>query len=116
MDRDSATKALLALGSDPSTRDIFHDLCLQEMILNMPSIANQALDMFHEINKLSRMEYFYIKELECESKKIEISMYYLWRYLFIDPECALEDTDGVLRPSPLTGIGAPHHISVLSGS
>ena len=39
MDRDSATKALLALGSNPATRDVFHDLCLQEMILNMPSIV-----------------------------------------------------------------------------
>ena len=27
---------------------------------------------------------------------------------FIGPECALEDTDGVLCPAPLTGVGAPH--------
>lgn len=71
MDRDSATKALLALGSDPATRDIFHDLCLQEMVVNMPSIANQALNMFHEIDKLSRMEYFYIKQLECIEAEVD---------------------------------------------
>jgi hypothetical protein len=71
MNRDKTTKALLALGADPSTRDIYHDLCLQEMVVKMPTLANMALDAFHRIDRLSRKEYFYIRQLECVEAEID---------------------------------------------
>jgi hypothetical protein len=64
MDRDAACKALLALGSDPCTRDRFHVSALQLMVANIPQSAAAALDRVVRIDKSSRKQYFYLLKLE----------------------------------------------------
>lgn len=44
MDRDAAAAVLLALGSDPGARDIDHIPALYHMIINIPSLATQAIE------------------------------------------------------------------------
>lgn len=64
-DRDSACKLLMALGSDPSTRDRWCYSALQLMVRNIPKAAKVALEQYCEVDKASRQEMFFLRELEC---------------------------------------------------
>jgi hypothetical protein len=64
-DRDSACKLLMALGSDPSTRDRWCYSALQLMVRNIPQAAKVALEQFRQVDRAARQEMFFLRELEC---------------------------------------------------
>jgi hypothetical protein len=65
LDRDRATRALLALGGDPGSRDVFFDMCLQEMFCHMPNLAAKALDQYYEVDPLNRLAHYNLRALTC---------------------------------------------------
>eukprot|EP00049_Salpingoeca_infusionum_P001181 m.45886 g.45886 ORF g.45886 m.45886 type:complete len:953 (+) comp10903_c0_seq3:979-3837(+) len=70
LDRDSATKTLLDLGSDPGLRDFHGNNAIIPMVVNMPTVAAEALDSFALINRPARVQQFYLSLLEPEPRCI----------------------------------------------
>eukprot|EP00045_Choanoeca_perplexa_P012322 m.133961 g.133961 ORF g.133961 m.133961 type:complete len:1019 (-) comp15964_c0_seq4:26-3082(-) len=64
LDRDSAAKTLMDLGADTATRNEYGVTALNAMVLNMPTVAAEALGSYDLVDRPSREQRYYLALLE----------------------------------------------------
>ncbi|XP_030234543.1 transient receptor potential cation channel subfamily A member 1 isoform X1 [Gadus morhua] len=64
MDRSEAAHALLELGADAGVKDSDGQLCITAMIGRMPAVARRALGQFHQKDRMTRKQFYYLNLLE----------------------------------------------------
>ena len=62
LDRHEAAKKLLKLGADPAEKNLKGEICLTEMIEEMPDVAVKALDCFTQIYRTQRKQHFRLQK------------------------------------------------------
>mmetsp|Transcript_13275 Transcript_13275/g.33920 ORF Transcript_13275/g.33920 Transcript_13275/m.33920 type:complete len:1540 (-) Transcript_13275:461-5080(-) len=72
MDRDEAATVLLGLGSDPGTRDVDGTCAMYHMILNIPTVAEYALDQFRLVDRSNRTEALFLSFLMPQEPEDEL--------------------------------------------
>ncbi|XP_075681857.1 uncharacterized protein LOC142651276 isoform X2 [Rhinoderma darwinii] len=64
LDRSEAARLLLNLKCDASVQDDTGLSCLTMMVVNMPPVANLALNQFHTKDRANRKQHFYLNHVE----------------------------------------------------